>query len=136
MRECGAQGGEGVWNSWLSRGASCSLALQPLQLAGTRQGCLAGGYDVCVCAGRLDGKRARECCRLHRGEGTEMQHWPITHSVNSQKEPSEGKRNNKKSFDLHVHRDRKLHLHLLGLRALGDMENYRGGKHLWLPSRL
>lgn len=30
MRECEAQGGEGVWNSWPSGGASCSFALQPL----------------------------------------------------------------------------------------------------------
>lgn len=30
MRECEAQGGEGVWNSWPSGGASCSFVLQPL----------------------------------------------------------------------------------------------------------
>lgn len=30
MRECEAQGGEGVCNSWPSGGASCSFALQPL----------------------------------------------------------------------------------------------------------
>lgn len=30
IRECEAQGGEGVWNSWPSGGASCSFALNPL----------------------------------------------------------------------------------------------------------
>ncbi len=58
MRECGAQGSEGVWNSWPSGGASCSLALQPLASRdktgmsgwGVVSECVCVCVCVCVCA--------------------------------------------------------------------------------------
>lgn len=58
MRECEAQGGEGVWNSWPSGGASCSFALQPLASWDTTEMSGWGGavqYLRRVADGRGDG---------------------------------------------------------------------------------
>lgn len=49
MRECEAQGGKGVWNSWPSGGASCSFALQPLASWDTTE--MSGGVLYSMCRG-------------------------------------------------------------------------------------
>lgn len=62
MRECGAQGGKGVWNSWPSGGASCSLALQPLaSWDKTGMSGWEGGGGKRVCVHDVEDEGVREC---------------------------------------------------------------------------
>lgn len=68
MRECGAQGCKGVWNSWASGGASCSLALQPL--AGWDKTGMSGWGVLCMHVYRdAEQNGVRECFCLHNVGG-------------------------------------------------------------------
>lgn len=70
MRECEAQGGEGVWNSWPSGGASCSFALQPLASWDTTE--MSGWGGVVQYVRRVvDGRGRGDGFSLFRGGGLE-----------------------------------------------------------------